>query len=356
MSEQPEMSTNVLIEEMLVSKTTQRRRLVIAVILFISYVLATFQVLRSYLVTNQPYLDAVKYASGIERMPYQSRVLMALIMRHAQTSQFVTKIAGKLRGPFHAPDVVAIGAVGLLSFLLLAVVVRAFYRHISPHGPLSWMPYFLVLWMASATYVVRYQEAIYFPYDLLAAALFTLCIYLCYRKRYVLLLPVFVLACFNRETVIMIVPLVLINAFFSDRSLTTYLKGIATAAVMIALWVFIHLHVTHLYANNATELGFRVHENLRFLSSPWAWPQIASACGFLCPVPFLFWSVLYERRLRGYALLIPAWIAIMFAVGLLPESRIFGELIGILAVLCTVVFERAYGRVSSAARSPLQAE
>jgi hypothetical protein len=41
----------------------------------------------------------------------------------------------------------------------------------------------------------------------------------------------------------------------------------------------------------------------------------------------------------------------MCLVGLLPESRIFGELLGLLAVLCTVLFERAYGAKGAVSES-----
>jgi hypothetical protein len=324
---------------------TGSRRL-FRIFVFVSFVLATLQFVRSYFIVDHPYLDASSYEAGSAKMPYQARILMAILMRHARASATMTSIAARLRGPLHDPDVLVLVLVDLLSFALIAVVVRAFYRHLCPHGRLSSMPYFLVLWMAAETYIVRFQEAIYFPYDLLSAALFTVCIYLCYRRRYFLLLPVFVLACFNRETIVMIVPLVLVNLFVHDTDGTRLsvfrMKEMPIAALMIAIWAVIYIHFRHVYAGNQTELGSRIHENLHFLASPQIWSQVASACGFLLPVPLLFWRLIPQPRLRFYTLLIPAWIVVMFAVGLLGESRIFGELIGFLAVLCTVLFELAY--------------
>jgi hypothetical protein len=329
------------------SQSVRQNRFLLLTLLVVTYSLATLQFLRAYFIVDQPYLDAVRYEAGTERMPFQSRILMAFVMRHAAANRMLAAIAGRLRGPLHSPDVLAVLFVDILSLIIVAAVVRAFYRHLSPNGRLLWMPYSLVLWMAAETYVVRFQEAIYFPYDLLAVALFTLCIYLCYRERYLLLLPVFLLACFNRETVILIAPLVLVNIFLSNRRLSACWKELAVAAGMAGIWIGIHIYLSHLYINNATEQGLRIYQNLHFLSNPQTWPQIASACGFLLPIPFLFWRLLPESRLRGYALLIPLWIVIMFGVGLLPESRIFGELIGLLAVLCTIIFERGYNISSS---------
>jgi hypothetical protein len=346
-------STTLSAKPDLGSSTRHPNRLLSLTGLIVIFSLASLQFLRSYFIVNQPYLNAFQYELGTERMPYQSRILMAIVMRHAASNRFFIQVANKLRGPLHAPDVLAILLVDLFSLVIISVVVKAFYQHLSPTGRLRWLPYALVLWMASETYIVRFQEAIYFPYDILAAALFTLCIYLSYRERYLLLLPAFLVASVNRETIIMIIPLVLMNLRFSDRRGKRRWRELATALTMLLIWSSIHLYLTRLYAHNGSEMGSRVHENLHFLSNFQTWPQIASACGFLLPVPFLFWRLL-DDRLRSYALLIPAWTIIMFAVGLLPESRIFGELIGLLAVLCTVIFERAYKISNTVANSSLR--
>ena len=347
-------STSASRETELGSSMGHPSRLVLLAVLTVGYSLASLQFLRSYFIVDQPYLNALQFELGTERMPYQSRILMAIVMRHAAGSHLFIQVANKLRGPLHAPDVLAIFLVNLLALVVISVVVKAFYEHLSPTGRLSWLPYGLVLWMASETYIVRFQEAIYFPYDLLAAALFTLCVYLSYRQRYLLLLPAFLVACFNRETIVMIIPLVLMNLFFSDRMGKSWWREFVTATAMFLIWSSIHRHLTSLYAHNGSEMGSRVHENLRFLSNVQTWPQIASACGFLLPVPFLFWRLL-DRRLRSYTLLIPAWTIIMFAVGLLPESRIFGELMGLLAVICTIIFERVY-KISSIDLNPSPGE
>lgn len=325
---------------------------------FISFVFATAQFVRSYFIVDQPYLNASSYESGSAKMPYQARILMAVVMRHARANSIMVSIAGKLGDPLHEPDVLALLLVNLLSLGIIAVVVRAFYRHLCPGGRLGSLPYFLVLWMASETYIVRFQEAIYFPYDLLAAALFTVCLYLSYRRRYLILLPVFVLACFNRETIVMIIPLLLVNLLVQDSGAPRVpifrRKEIPVAGLMVAIWAVIYIHFHRAYAGNQTDLGLRLHENLHFVVNPQLWPQVASACGFLLPVPLLFWRLIPQRRLRFYTLLIPAWIAIMCAVGLLGESRIFGELIGFLAVLCTLLFEVAYNaNGSSGLQGPL---
>ncbi|HEY2035751.1 MAG TPA: hypothetical protein VGG96_01970 [Steroidobacteraceae bacterium] len=320
-----------------------RPRLLLPAFVYLSYLFATFQFLRAYFFLVTPDLNAAKYEAGTEKLPFQARMLLSVVMRHATQSPLLTRMAAHVRGTLHAPDVLALAIIDCFALLLMAVVVRAFYCHLSPAGRLPWMPYCLLLWMLSATYIVRFQEDIYFPYDLLAASLFTLCIYLSYRRLYLPLLPVFCLACFNRETILMIVPLLLINGLVRPRPVRGRWKELAAATFMFAFWIAAQHYVHHRYAHNPSDLRIRIDSNLQFLARPQIWSQIASGGGFLLPLPFLCWRFLPEPRLRAYALLIPAWVAIMCLVGLLPESRIFGELLGLLAVLCTVLFERGYG-------------
>ncbi|MHB8233235.1 MAG: hypothetical protein ACYDHT_01130 [Solirubrobacteraceae bacterium] len=328
------------------------RRILLPAFVCLSYLFATLQFLRAYFFLVTPDLNAAKYEAGTEKLPFQARMLLSVIMRHATESHFLTRLAGRLGGTLHAPDVLALAIIDCFALLLMAAVVQAFYRHLSPAGRLPWMPYFLLLWMLSATYIVRFQEDIYFPYDLLAASLFTLCVYLSYRRLYLPLLPAFCLACFNRETILMIVPLLLINYLVPRRPVTSRWKEPAAATFMAAFWIAVQCYVHHRYAHNPSDLGIRIASNLQFLARPQIWSQIASGGGFLLPLPFLCWRFLPEPRLRAYALLIPAWVAIMCVVGLLPESRIFGELLGLLAVFCTVIFERAYGLPGTSSEQP----
>jgi len=69
----------------------------------IACTLATLQFLRSYFIIDSPYLNALKYELGNERMPFQARILMSVLMRHAESSSIMTQIAGKMRGPLRSP-------------------------------------------------------------------------------------------------------------------------------------------------------------------------------------------------------------------------------------------------------------
>jgi hypothetical protein len=370
----------------------------LAIILLMAF--AVIQFIRSYFVINAPYLNEARYEAGSERMPYQGRILMAWIMRLADHNGPWNRIASHLRGTLHDPATLAVALIGLLSILVTALVIHRWYLLASPTRRLPSLPFALFLWMVYATYLARFQEAIYFPYDLLNVALFTLALYLCFTERYLLLAILFPIACLNRETVILILLPLAINAWLHLRPTSTPsrpplpetartahplipesalvadpplpqatlvahpplsqatlaadppvpesapaarppVREAVLAVLFLAIWLAIHIHYTHLFAANATELGNRIHENVRFLENPQTWSQILSGAGFLLLVPFLWFRLMPNRRLLLYSSLIPVWILAMFVYGLLPESRVFGEVIGLLAVYCTIQFETA---------------
>jgi hypothetical protein len=305
-------------------------------------ILATLHFLRSYFVINTEYLDYANYENGVEKMPYQGRFLMALVFRLVHSSESFNHLAARLRAPFNTPEILATIVVNLLSIGLIAIVITALYRRVQPSGRLPWLPYFLMLWMFSETYVVRSQQAGYMPYDIFAVALFTLAVYFCYTQQYVPLSLVFVVACINRETILMIIPLLLINWIVPKGPGRRRWREPVLATVLLCFWIAVHVYVQHRFAGNPTEACNCIQKNLKQLANPAQWPQIASAGGFLFPLPFLFWSTMRDRRFRLYSLIIPMWIAIMLKVGLVGETRVFGELIGFLAVYSAILFERLY--------------
>ena len=143
---------------------------------------------------------------GTRRVPkersYQSRILMAVCDAACARVNPVMKSELRLGSALRCiePDAgraCSWSGCSHLVLILIAVVVRAFYKDISPHGRLSSMPYFLVLWMVSTTYIVWFQEAIRLPPTICWRLLcFTLCIYLCNRRSYFFfLIPVFAVQC-----------------------------------------------------------------------------------------------------------------------------------------------------------------
>jgi hypothetical protein len=314
-------------------------------------VFAAIQFIRSYFFINAPYLDEARYEAGTERIPYQGRILMAYLIKAVDRIALWNRIAFHLRGPLHEPSVLAIAFVGLLSMGVISIVIYRWYRLLSPACLFPWLPFALLLWMMYSTYLARFQEAIYFPYDLLSVAFFTVALFLCFRERYLSLAIVFSIACFNRETVIILLLPIGINAWLSWRNTKGRfpLREVSLFFVLVTVWIGVLAHYYYLFANNPNDLHNHFRENLRFLATPQTWSQILSGAGFLLPVPFLWFQSMPSERMRLYSSLILVWTAFMFLFGVLPESRIFGELIGFLSVYCAIQFETY---VRSLAHSP----
>jgi len=308
---------------------------------FLLMAFAAIQFIRSYVVINKPYLDESRYEAGTERMPYQGRILMCDLINALDCIAIWNRAASHLRGPLHEPSTLAMALVGLLSILAVAVVIDRWYRRLSPACLFPWLPFALFLWMIYATYLARFQEAIYFPYDLLSVAFFTIALFLCFTERYLLLAIVFTLACFNRETVIVLLLPLGINAWLYWRETRRRfpVREAILTFVLGTLWIGIEAHYAYLFANNPSELHNRFRENLGFLATPQTWSQILSGAGFLLPIPFLWFHSMPSERMRLYSSLILIWTALMLFFGVLPESRIFGELIGFLSVYCAIQFE-----------------
>lgn len=302
---------------------------------------AAIQFLRAYFIVNQPYLDETRYEAGLERMPYQGRILMAYLIRALDHTSWIVRTAAHLRGPLHDPAIFVIACVGIVSVTLTAVVIHRWYLLLSPTQYFSWLPFTMFLWMLYATYLARFQEAIYFPYDLLSLALFTLALFLCFTQSYLFLAVVLSVACLNRETIIVILVPLAINAGLHLRAhpRRNPIREILLAVFLVVVWIGVHVHYSHLFLHNETEMHDRFRENMGYLASPQIWSQILSGAGFLLPIPFVWFRTMQNLQMRLYSSVLIVWIGAMLFFGVLPESRIFGELIGFLSVYCALQFD-----------------
>jgi hypothetical protein len=172
---------------------------------------------------------------------------------------------------------------------------------------------------------------------------FTAGIAIIYSRRYWLLILLFPIATLNRETTIFLVPLLLLDAccdggrLRSKNLLRPSLLGLA--ATLAFLWAAVLIYVHHRFRANPTDLGFYFMLNVRQILTPEHWPQLLSIGGFL-PF-FLWWSVrsIADFRLRLYLCIFPVWFVVMSVYGSLLETRVFGELSGLLALTCALAFE-----------------
>lgn len=314
--------------------------------------LATVHIAWFYVVREQAYLEPALYEHGLERMPFQGRMLMELPMRWAHASQLLVRLAASIgstvhlwiRRPIIPEDLVEI-PVNAVSIAVAAWVARALYVAKSRTGLLTPYVYPLALAMITVAYLLPAEHFFRFVYDLPAMGLFAAGLYLAQRRANPLLFAaLFVVATINRETSLFLLPLFVGSRCIQDgrfrRERLRNAGTLLTAAILAAFWVGWRIWVSHHFAANRTEAATHVKLNLFALLWPYGWTQMASVACFLLPliVPFAVRTRDAELRLWGAVMLV--WAAFLAVFGIVIETRIFGELIPMLACMAALAAEQ----------------
>ncbi len=317
---------------------TEPRMKIIRYLVYASLLAATQIVMQAYL--NVPsYISLPEYANGTERMPFQGRMLMMWPMHWAMNSARLQHWTSGRNG-MKTPETLITALAGLLSITITGVLVTLLFRKISSTRQLPYLPYSLVLVACIFNYCLLPYG---FPYDMPSMAFFTCGVYLIYTRRFWPLLLLFPFATLNRETTLFLLPLLILDAI-ADRNGLSWSKlwNVPLLAKLVSLstiWLVLQLYVKHRFANNPTEMGLRISENIHSLMHPGEWPRILSCCGFLIPFVLLLHRRIEDARFRAYLWIIPMWIVLMFLYGFLTEVRVYGELTAIVAIAATLILE-----------------
>lgn len=324
----------------------QKNRLLVKTV----YVLATIQFAWCYLWLTRPYVNTALYEQGLERMPFQGRVLMMLPMRWAHASHtlhFLTQPFALSRFWFPRPvqpEVLVQAAVNVICLLLTGWFTTRIYERSSQRNLLTPMVYPLLLVVCGATYVMHTVQNFRFIYDLPSLAFFSAAMYLMYfRRHWGLFVALFLVATVNRETTLLLLPLYMINqAACPGRLRWRRAFGARTLLVVLPLaaaWIGWQLLIRHIFAHNPSEFYPRLNWNVKSLLVPQAWPQLLSACAYLMLFVVVMRRRIADRRLQAWLWLLPIWFVFMFSFGILIETRVFGELIPFVVVASTLIAE-----------------
>jgi hypothetical protein len=337
------------------------RRQPMAWLVVILYVLATVNGMQFYVTNTAPWLNTARYLAGTERLPFQTRVFpipfLKLLAHVAGSIPFLNSGSGVFTatkfGPFF---------LSLVSFAIASIFVVLLYRAVSLTRSLSGVvaPIFLALTLA--TYVIRSANYFY-PYDMPALAFFAAGLYFIYQRKFVLLLLVVLLGTFNRETTLFLIVIYVLDAAASPsqeesapasaRSNRMYWSQVSwlRAFFLAAVWTAIRLYLSHKFAgNDRSEDYLRFGENLHRLLSPRYWPTMLDLCGYLLPIVYLCRKRLASKRLATWLLVTPLWIILMLFVGVITETRIYGELIPLVAVAATLLLEEHIAQSAGSTR------
>ena len=297
---------------------------------------ATTHCVLSIFFVNLSYLDLGRYADGLERQPFQRRLLMVPFLHWAQSCAWLQHAAARftLHLPQYEPMSAAKLACLLLGVLLLNALglwtLRAAGRLGLRH---DWLIWALLLVILYASYAARFEQALWYPYDLPHLVVFgaaTLCVLL---DEPLAFLACFAVDCALRETSVFLLPLALLLHMRS----TTW--RVVTAAGLV-LWGASQWFGHHLYPLGAHQ--FNAVPWYR-MAAPWHWPQLFSIVGFLwIPVWMARSHLSQTQRLALYAA--SAMMLLTFWFATWNESRAWSEWSVLFAALAALELEAGFAR------------
>ncbi|MHB8389621.1 MAG: hypothetical protein ACYDBH_08570 [Acidobacteriaceae bacterium] len=323
------------------------------------YALATIQLVWAYHSRLPSYLRLDAYENGLERTPFQSRILMMLVLRWAHHNPFLIKIAEILSTstPIYRshiqPEAFVLATMDTMGVVLAGWVATRIYEAASERRLLTAYVYPLVLVFCATSYILLPLQPFRFYYDLPSLGFFSVGLYLIYfRKNPLWFAALFVIATINRETTLMLLWFFVLAAVAEGHAVDwrrAYAPRTLAVVVPLALyWTGWHIFVGRMFAHNHLEWIQHYVVNAVLLAWPPAWPQMLSAGCFLILPILVFRRCVKDATLRIWLWALPAWFGIMFVYGILVEVRIFGELIPYLACMAALIAEQTIlGRIEN---------
>lgn len=272
-------------------------------------------------------------------LPYQARVLMALVYRQSESviSQvpFLLRLGdlfpGQISNPIHA---ITAYTITFLSFIVSALVAQVIRIHLFPGkslaSPGSLMNLIILLpwiYIMFGLFILNPNLNFILPYDLPSVAFqFILLAMILKRFHILLLLPMFVVATLNRESTMLILIFTVILSFASRKTDSHYFPRVASSFALA--WIGVKLILRQVFLNSDSETSFGLIRNfgylLRGIQIPSIFPLIVMLSVFviallIClrqeqPSPEV--SAIVLTGLFGFLLIFyHAWIVEMRAYG-----------------------------------------
>lgn len=350
------------------SHPTYRTLLNRAAVIFL-YACALLQFVRFYVKSTTFYLSLPLYMAGTERLPFQERILPAVLFRPILHSPWMMQRFANAHGIIK-PELVPFYMLSLLSCVIIAVYTQKLYNMLSVRRSLRALVFPVLLFTLVWTYVLHVEANYSYPYDLPSVAFFTAGVYFIYARRFSALFLVVLIGSFNRETTLFLIGIYVLDAASAPSSLDDGMKtemprGFAAlrsrfdvraipwtrVALLSAVWLAIKIGLAHHFEHNdASENFLRVSYNLNRIGLRLL-PALLNLCGYSIPLVVLFWSSLRQRRFANYFFILIPWFVIMFCAGVLIETRIYGELCSLSAVALVLLLENRVV-IEQAAESP----
>jgi hypothetical protein len=295
---------------------------------------ATTHCILSIFYVNTSYLDLHRYAQGLEREPFQRRFLMVPILHWAEDDHLLQAAAA--RYGVNVPQPEPMSSAKLACVVLSLIFLNAFgLWTIRASRQLGirhwWLLWALLLAILYASYGARYEQPLWYPYDVPHLILFGLVTIFILADRPLPFVAAFAIDAPLRETSIFLIAL----AFFVHMRSKAWRIAITACSV---LWVIVRLVAMRLYPNGAHAWnGLHWYNQIK----PWHLPQLFSIVGFFWLPVWLGIRYLHSReRIALYAASAMIFLTFFFATW--NETRAWSEWTVLFAVLAALQLERSF--------------
>ncbi len=319
-------------------------------------VLAAVQFVGSYIYLEYPYVNLILWERGSERLPFQTRLLLAPVYQAWDNWSWAQNYAAELaRNTYFFPPPRGVNTGLMLEFGIGVVCVLGsgwvavrIYDAATRRSLLRPLVYPLFLGLCVVLYIVHTVQNFRYVYDmpsLLTFALGFYCIY--FRKPLFWFAALFAIGTLNRETTLLLLPFWALAQVLGPEGRVRW-RALASRGVlvpgllMIGYWAAWHVYVYHLFGANASEYYPRLLFNAHCFLRLRYWPQLAAAFGFLWPFLIAQRKQVRDPLLRAWLLVLPFWYAFMFSWAIVTETRVFGELIPFLAPVAVIMAEEVF--------------
>ncbi len=322
--------------------------------LLLLYVLAAVQFVGSYIYLEWPYVNLPLWEDGSERLPFQTRLLLAPLYRYVDHAPWAIHHAAHLaRNTYFFPRGVTPGMVlefylGIVCVLVSGWVALRIYDAATRRNLLRPLVFPLFLGLCVLAYIVHTVQNFRYVYDMPSLAAFATGFYLIYfRKPLIWFVVLFAVATLNRETTLLLLPFWAISQVLGTdgrvhwRDLLRW-PVLSLVGALSAYWLLWHQTVYTMFGANPSEYFTRPLWNLHLFLRLRYWPQLASAFGFLWPFLILYRKRVADAQLRAWLLVLPVWYAFMLLWAIVTETRVFGELLPFLAPLVAIMAEEVF--------------
>ena len=290
------------------------------------------------------FLNMKLYTEGLERTPYQYRVLPMFVFRTLTQGSLLSEVEAYLPPNYKDPYRLVLAIIAF-SCLMVAVVATSFSILTLSGDPkfAFWSSFLVILW-AQFDLAYAWDNPFTTPYDVPSLMFFAIAVSLVLRRIWWAYYPTFVLAVLNREAACFITLFFAVWEWFrladEGQSLKSRMRWIIPHAIcQAAIWIAIKILLARTFSHNPVEEGgvanglFITHfgYNVRELLKPQQWPLLASICGFSLPFLWLQRRWIGVKGLeRAIIVILPLSFTGLMIVGRIVEIRIFSDWIALV--------------------------